>query len=454
MLDESLPQHGEGLERIRRTARNRRRFLWGTFSVLIVAGIAWFGFTTASALTQISGQSDTPSPILRFAKNALDPNALAGEGDGRINVLLIGIGGSGHKGGTLADTIMVASLDPQNHKLALLSIPRDLRVPIAGGGTGKINAAHSYGETRREGTGPQVLKDTVHGLLDLPIHYIVRVDFQGFVKLVDTIGGVTIDVPTPLNDPLFPDTKLEGYDPLYIPAGRQHMSGTLALKYVRSRETTSDFARAGRQQQLLLGVKDSALSLGVLSNPKKLTDLISILGTHVRTDLSLKDMQRLVGMLAEIDPGAVITKVLDNSPDGPLRSTSDGGYYLVPKTGDFSEVKRIAHELFTDPYLLKEKARIEIQNGTGTTTAAHELELDLRSLGYTIVSSRKVDTVTTTQLLDYSGGSSPFTLRFLEERLHVQTTKASRPPDGATVDLRLILGSDYQPVESSDADTQ
>ncbi len=445
------PVHGENLERFRQKNRFKMRTIWLSLLAIVLAGMVWFGLSAASALSQISSSSDTKSPVLRMIGKAVDPNALAGEGDGRINLLLIGVGGSGHPGGTLADSIMVASLDPQNKKVALLSIPRDLRVPIPGAGTTKINAAHSYGESRKAGDGPKLLKETVSSILDLPIHYFVRVDFQGFVKAIDSLGGITVDVPKPVSDPLYPAKDMLGYEPFYIKAGVQPLSGATALKYARSRETSSDFDRAARQQQILLAVRSKALSAGVLANPKKISDLLGILGSHVRTDLEVGEMQRLVGLIREVDPSAVISTVLDNSADGPLQSVSDGGYYLVPKAGDFSEVRRIAHELFTDPYLVREKARIEIQNATGTSGLAHELELDLRSLGYDIVSVRKADTVAKTTVSDFTSGASPFTARFLGERLKVPIKAMSRPSDGTGVDLRITLGADYTRVVDHDS---
>lgn len=445
MTDDAGAQtHGENLERFRRTARLKARTVWLSLLAVTLAGVVWFGLSAASAISQISSSSDTKSPVLKLIGKAVDPSALAGEGDGRINVLLIGVGGSGHPGGTLADSIMVASLDPQNKKLALLSIPRDLRVTIPNVGTTKINAAHSYGESQKAGEGPKLLKETVSQVLDLPIHYFARVDFQGFVKVIDTLGGVTVDVQKPVNDPLYPAKDMLGYDPFYVKTGVQTFTGATALKYARSRETSSDFDRAARQQQILVAVRQKALSAGVLTNPKKISDLLGILGSHVRTDLEVGEMERLVRLLKDIEPGSVISKVLDNGADGPLKSVSDGGYYLVPKAGDFSEVRRIAHELFTDPYLTAEHAKIEIVNATGTSGLARELELDLISLGYDIVSIKKAEIVVTSQVNDFSDGASPFTARFLKERLHTTVKQVARPADGAGVDIRIVLGSDYK----------
>ncbi|MBI2589675.1 LCP family protein [Candidatus Berkelbacteria bacterium] len=437
--------HGQSLNKFRTYKLSPTKIFTLIVSALILAGIVWFGWSAVRAFTQVSDSSDTQSPILKFFGETLDPNALKGEGDGRINILFIGIGGSGHKGGALADTIMVASLDPENKKLALLSLPRDLRVPIAGNGNGKINSAHSYGESQEPGNGPKVLKETVGNVLDLPIHYFVRVDFTGFIKFIDALGGITVEIPKALDDPFYPDEKLEGYQPFSIGAGTQKLNGTIALKYARSRQTTSDFDRASRQQQILLAVRDRSLSLDILANPRKLSEIMGILGEHVRTDLSLTELERLYRILNTVDSGGIVTKVLDNGSDGPLMTVNEGGYYLVPKTGNFKEVQRIAHELFTDPNLKRENAKIEILNASGKPGLAHELELDLKSLGYNIVSIDKIVDAPATVLHDYSQGRAPFTVNFLSDRLNAKV-ETSAKPEGETADLVLTLGADYEPV--------
>lgn len=444
--------HGKQLDRFRsakaptKSASQRTaKIILGTIVGLILLGLCWLGVTAYATYQKVSDPTAGSSPFLKYFGKEIDPNQVKGEGDGRINVLFIGIGGANHKGGTLADTIMVASIDPVNKKLALLSLPRDLRVSLPGGGTGKINSVHAFAEKAEPGTGPQALKDTVSTVLDLPLHYYVRVDFDGFEQAIDALGGVTIDVPKALNDPLFPDEQLEGYDPFYVKAGVQTMDGETALKYARSRETTSDFDRAARQQLIILAARDKLMSANTLTNPKRIGELIGIVGDHVRMDLTLTDLQRLAELIQAIDGSQVVTKVLDNGPTGPLKSISDGGYYLVPKAGNFSEVQRIAHELFTDPNLVKEKAKIEILNGTGSAGAARELELDLEALGYTIVKIDTTETTAVSTLSDYSGGKVPFTARFLSDRLGIAVTAGKRPAD-SSADIRLILGQDYKPV--------
>ncbi|MGI6103425.1 MAG: LCP family protein [Patescibacteria group bacterium] len=440
-------QHGKQLDRFR-IAPSRMRLVFLAFGVLVLVGVVWFGYSAARAFNKISEGSDRSSPILQFFGRDVDPNALAGEGDGRINVLLIGIGGASHKGGALADTVMVASIDPQNKQVALLSLPRDLRVPIAGNGYGKLNSAHSYGEAKEKGTGPKVLKETVADILDLPIHYYVRIDFDGFEKFIDALGGITVDVKKALNDPYYPDDRLEGYQPFTVRAGVQEMDGDTALRYARSRQTTSDFDRAARQQDILLAIQQKALSVNVLANPQKLTSIMNVVGDHIRMDLSAQDLQRLFSLVKDLGRDDVTTTVIDNSADGPLKTVNDGGYYLVPKSGDFKEVQRIAHSVFTDPYIRKEAAGIEVLNGTGMVGVARELELDLKSRGYNVVNIDNTPTVTTTTIYDYSAGAAPFTARLLSERLSTQLTPATRPVDAEpTVQFRVVLGSSYKGTE-------
>jgi len=438
--------HGRSLKRFRNKRKSSRgRWILATITGIFFIGVLWFGVTLASAYQKVNDNSTNnhSSPLLKLFGQEVSPDQLQGEGDGRINVLLIGIGGENHPGGLLADTIMVASFDVENNQLALLSIPRDLRVKIPGYGYVKINAAHSYGESQEAGSGPQLLKQTVSDVLDLPIHYYVRADFSGFEQLVDAIGGVDVNVTKALYDPFFPDKQLKGYDPFSVSAGQHHFDGETALKYARSRETTSDFDRAARQQQIMLAARDKLLSLGIMTNPVKITELINIVGDHMKTDITATEMKQFAQYAKNIDTSNIVTKILDNSTDGPLKSISDGGYYLVPKAGDFSEVQRIAHELFTDPYLKREQAAIEILNGTGDAGQALQLEQDLQALGYTIASIDKTDVTARTTVTDYSHGAAPFTVKFLSGRLGVSASIATPPSGTSGIDVRIVLGQDY-----------
>lgn len=412
--------------------------------LIIFAVLAWVGIGAFAAISKIiTKNSNSSAPFFSFTGN-IDANKLNGEGDGRINILLLGVGGAGHPGGQLTDTIMVASIDPQNKKIAFLSIPRDLYVPIEGFGWDKINTAHSDGENnvKKTGGGPALSKKTVSNILDLPIHYYIRGDFDGFTELVDKLGGVQVDVKKAISDPYYPAENMINYAPFYLKAGSQTLDGKTALKFARSRETSSDFDRASRQQQLLVAIKDKALNAGILANPKKITDIIKIIGNHVSTDMQVWEIERLVSMLKDIDTSNMVTKVLDNSADGPLVSVNDGGYYLKTKTGDFKQIQNIAHQIFSDPYLSKEKAKLEVLNATGQAGIAKDVQEMLVSYGYNVV---KIDTYNKTQdnttISDYSSGKNPYTLEFLKKRFNA--TLKNQSSSSNSIDLTLILGKDY-----------
>jgi len=301
-----------------------------------------------------------------FFKSVTGAASLKGEGDGRINILFMGMGGANHPGGKLTDSMMVISIDPNNKKLAVLSVPRDLYVPVDGTKVStKINEVYSIGERQKKGTGPDLIKKTLGNILDLPIHYYVSADFEGFTKTIDRLGGIDVNVDKAISDPKYPDENMQGYDPFVISEGQHHMDGALALKYARSRYTSSDFDRAARQQKILIAAKQKALTLGFLANPKKIFDLVNIAGDHVRTDFTINEIKALANMAGDFTKDNISTEVLTDASDGPLYSDSSSGtFLLLPKDKSWKGVQRIAHEIFTDPYLQKENAKIEVLNGS------------------------------------------------------------------------------------------
>ncbi len=176
------------------------------------------------------------------------------DGTSRLNLLLLGIDRRpGETGlGYRTDTMMLVSLDPKTHSVGLLSIPRDLYVQLPGySAPQRINTALALGELQRAGYGPTLAMQTVQYNLGMPINDYVIADFNALIKLVDSIGGIDVDVPAPIADYDFPDMGY-GYDPLILSAGLQHMDGYTAQKYARTRHGDSDFDRARRQQQVLV----------------------------------------------------------------------------------------------------------------------------------------------------------------------------------------------------------
>lgn len=414
--------------------------------ILVLGIILWLSVDAFAALNKIITKNNgSAAPFLSFLGD-IKPDQLKGEGDSRINVLFLGIGGAGHPGGQLTDSIEILSIDPKNKTMAMLSIPRDLRVQIPGNGYGKINEVYSMGENNKAKytSGPDLTKKTISEMLDLPIHYYARMDFNGFIKFIDAIGGVDVDVAKAIYDPYYPDEQVKGYEPFNLSAGNHHLDGKLALKYARSRETTSDFDRSRRQQQLFVAVREKALSAGVLTNPKKIADIFSTLGEHVRTDLQISEMERLFTLLKDIDTSKINSKVLDSGADSPLTSISDGGYYLVPKTGNYRELQAIAHELFSDTYLTEENAKIEVDNGSDKKGVANDVANMLKSYGYTVTNiDTYKSTIPKTKIIDYSDGKKPFTVQFLKNRF-TALVETQPKPNGSNIDVMLIIGQDYE----------
>jgi len=434
-----------------------KKFFWGVL-ILIIGIAGWIGVTGALALKNISAENNTESPSFFRFSGEVPPDQLRAEGDGRINILLIGIGGAGHPGGQLADTIQIFSLDPINKSSSMLSLPRDLYVKIPNNGMSKINAVYPYGneQCKKKNTcknsvdaGANALKDTVSSVLGVPIHYFARIDFKGFEQFIDSIGGVQIYLDKPINDPLFPDEQLKGYQPFYLAAGYQKLNGKTALKVVRSRHGAngSDFARADRQQKVIKAVQEKMLSLNVLGNPKKITDLITILGNHLKTDLSVDDMRRLAGLIKTTDNSKAVSKVLDTSADGPLKSTNDpkAGYIIIPKKGlnDFSEVQEFALTILKEPYLIKENARLLIVDASGKAGVGDQVASKLKKLGYNVVSTQVAAAPKTATTITYFD-NTPYTNAFLKKRFGTNPVKGKAADRQADAQVILTIGSTYK----------
>jgi LCP family protein required for cell wall assembly len=248
------------------------------------------------------------------AKSEIYPDI---ENKERVNILFLGIDQRpGESVACRTDTMILVSINPKDMSASLLSIPRDLWVPIglANHPEGKINTAHYWGEVEHyPGGGPALAKHTVRYNFGVPVHYYVRLNFVGFEQIIDTIGGIDIDVPTAIDDPLYPNGNL-GYEHLYIEAGPQHFDGTMALKYARTRRGTGDgdFSRMQRQQQVILAVRDRVLSLPNLPQlVVQLPQLVRNMGDALETDIPLDVMFTLAKWAQQIDRDNIRMDSLD-----------------------------------------------------------------------------------------------------------------------------------------------
>lgn len=283
------------------------------------------------AIISTSSPADEDYPISEIPLDAPVPVTVplpVWQGTERINMLLMGLDRRpGSASPARADVIMIASIDPVERKAVLISIPRDLWVEIPGHGENRINSAYFYGElSASEGAGPGLTKRTIEHNFGLAVDYYARLDFQCFKRVIDILGGITLDVPEPVTDDRYPDDQY-GYMRIYIPAGKQHMNGETALQYVRARHDSSDFSRMRRQQQVLLAVRDKALRLDIIPS---LPELVPLLGRTFATDLPLEDLLGLANLATQIRLEDVRLRVVDESLTVPYMAP-DGGQVLLPK---------------------------------------------------------------------------------------------------------------------------
>jgi LCP family protein required for cell wall assembly len=392
---------------------------------------------------------------------------VAGE---RINVLLLGIDRRGGKGwGYRTDTIIIVTVDVANQTAGMLSIPRDLQLPIPGNGEDRINTANVWGYSKNyPGGGPALLERTIEVNFGIPIDYYIMVDFKGFEQIVDTLGGVDVNVPRKLVDTMYPDPKPgdpHAYTTITFEPGWQHMNGERALQYARSRYTTSDFDRAKRQQLILLAIREKALNLNLIP---KLPSLFGTMGSMVKTDMSLDEMIDLARLAPQVDMTSIKQVVIQKPLVYGFRR-EDGAAVQLPK---WDLINPVIADLFTAPVvtptplptaapptptptpdlvqieelqeLAAEGARIAVQNGTSEPNFAARVAAMLMEEGYQVVEFGDADRLdyANTVIVDYT--AKTLTLEKLVETFQVAPENLRHSPNlRSQIDIRIIVGQDF-----------
>jgi polyisoprenyl-teichoic acid--peptidoglycan teichoic acid transferase len=315
-----------------------------------------------------------------------------------INVLLLGTDGRPDEGDIpRTDTMILLTLDPQNQTAGMLSLPRDLWVPIPGlGYSSKINTAYQLGHSvGYPGSGQQLAKDTVSTFIGQPVQYYVRVNFDGFVQLIDLIGGVVVVVPETIHDTEYP-TEDYGYQTFHLDAGVQHLDGEAALKYVRTRNLDDDYSRARRQQQVLRAVADKVLRANMLpALIPKLPRILYTMRSSIETDIPMALQLEFANYIRDTSLREVRQLVLD-SRYGEETYAENGAWILLP---DRTLVRSALAEFFAPPSSLNSMAgqagtewvRIEVLNGTGEPGVAARTRDLLQSQGWKVVSIGDAD---------------------------------------------------------------
>ncbi len=392
-----------------------------------------------------------PTPAFVF-----DPSQPLPTWDGvdRVNILVLGVDERESMNGPWrTDTMMILTVDPLNKTAGILSIPRDLWVPIPGYSEGRINTANYLGDAYGyPGGGPALAAETVRYNLGVPIDYTIRLNFRAFVEAVNLIGGIDIYVPEEINDPTYPDSGY-GYDPLYIPAGWVHMDGELALKYARTRHSAGgDFDRAERQQQVIRAILEKVTRYDMLPQiaPQGL-QLWQTINDSVDTNLTIDQMIRLANLATQIPSENIRTAVIDERYT-IFWETPDGQQVLVPVR---ERIRELRDELFTaaqptseaqdtSALVAAEAATVEVQNGTLVTGLAQTTaeRLSQQQINVTAYGNADRNDYATSFIIHVN---KPHTAARIAELLGLPMT-AIVPASGAqSADVVVILGADYSP---------
>ncbi len=270
---------------------------------------------------------------------------------GRTNFILLGVGGEGHEGSDLTDTMIYASVNNQSRVVTLITVPRDLWVPSL---RAKINTAYHYGFEKQATSGGLLLvKTAISEVFGQPVHFAAVIDFSTFSKAIDLLGGVDIVVDRTFEDRFYPipgkENDLCGGDPDYacryeylkFEAGLQHFTGSTALKYVRSRHSSdpeegTDFARSRRQEKVIAAVRAKLLSIKNLTNTKIYKDLYSLLVSSVISDISPQYYSSLLRLGLKIKNQPVVSASVENYLENPKTSPAyDYQWVLIPKANDY-----------------------------------------------------------------------------------------------------------------------
>ena len=376
-----------------------------------------------------------------------------------INILLLGIDQRpGEKGAYRTDTMILLNIDPKTGNVGMLSMPRDLwvTVPTAIPRETRINSAHFIGDSdpNYDGDGPTLAKETVSLFLGQPVHYSVRINFEGFRALLEEIGCLEIDVPYTIDDPEFPDDNY-GFDPFYIEAGHYCMDADTVLKYARTRHQDTDFGRMKRQQQVMVAAKDKVLNADELPRLiSRMPALLTALSESLQTDMPMSQQITLANLARKLNTDIIRRLVIDGSM---VEATilKSGAYVLLPKM----DVIQPAVDAFFSPEaapppgptddlraeLARENARIAVLNGTATPDLALQVGEWLTAQGFVVAGYGEADRTdyAQTQMVDY--GAKPFTAQQLIE-LFAIVDENIRPGAGSNdqADIQLIIGADFK----------
>ncbi|MBC7503897.1 LCP family protein [Candidatus Gracilibacteria bacterium] len=396
------------------------------------------------------------------------------EKKGIQNILIVGIGGAGHQAGTLADSIMLASLDTERQSITMISIPRDLYVSYGtGAGAGKINSLYPIGLSRKEGITP--LANKVSEITGQSIHHYMVIDFTAFRYIVDALDGIEIDVTQNLYDKEYPDYNY-GYTVFSVKKGLQIFNGETALRYARSRHSTNDMDRSRRQQQIINAIKTKSLTAGVIMNPAKITNIIDAIRLNINTDLTVADVVSIGSTFASIGNSNIhLYNIGDNCIAytnctvgsylySPSMAYFGGAWSLIPegarinKLSYYDRIHRFVDFVFRFPGIHMIEQPIVVVHSPSTLAHSKNLLMEMRKIGINFDEKHSLATATGTIAQshiniywnsEYKIGIDPTStiveaLKMLDMQIPVNIVTSNEYVTNNGPKIEIVLGQDYK----------
>ncbi len=381
----------------------------------------------------------------------------------RVNILLLGIderrGFQDDEPAFRTDTIMIISVDPVRRTAGVLSLPRDLWVRIPGYSQGeRVNTANFIGDINNyPGGGPALAAATVRENLGIEINYYIRINFDVFLTVVNTLApnGIEVCPPEAIDDPKYPDAGF-GTITVHFDPGCQRLNAERLLQYARTRATEGgDIDRARRQQEVVLAARNEILSVGGIANAITQAPLLfSELSSNIVTNMTFDQMMSLARLASEIPTESIRFEVLDYRHADPRYSADGTQQVLVPRQGD---VRVLLDQVFGDQQTLTladlseraaaENATIVVFNNASISGLAASTQEWLTGRGVLVAA---VDTMPNadaapTYIRDYTG--KPWTTRYLAALLGIPETRIQAANDGLTsADVMIVVGPDIEPL--------
>jgi LCP family protein required for cell wall assembly len=468
-LEAPLAETGEQrFIRTKSSHRWKRRLLRTSFALVIVMLVTggWLGSRLLGNVDKVFHGS-----LISDVHALSSTTKLSGESTGRVNILLAGDSADdpGHQGADLTDSIMVVSIDTQNHTGFMLSIPRDTWVDIPGVGHSKINAANDQTNFSSPGYpngGMGQLQQIITTDFGIPINYYGLIDYAAFKDAVDAVGGITVNIQS--SDPR---GLYDAYTHLKLANGEDSLTGQQALDLARARGDDgagdisygfpqSDYDRTEHQRQMLSALEQKATTIGVLSDPLKLGQLFNALGNNVQTNFNLADVLRAAQITKGMSVSSFSSLTLGDDGTNPLLkdyTAPDGEEALIPAAGldDYNQIQQYYQELASgnaNAAVVAEAPTAVVLNGSDVIGLAGKEAKVLEGEGFNVTGVTDANNeYPSSEIIDSSDGKMPAALSALNGTFKTNTTtttEADSSPEageanGYTADFVIVLGKNW-----------